>query len=413
MKPLKQSKPKIFLLLCVGMMSWCGMWNLSVAMASPRCYQLSAKGLHLQAAYCFRRAANQIPKHSKDKFARGLRGNFLRNSAMSFLKATQQSKRVAVKAYRAEQTVQMIRRLLQENLCSDPSHCAQLKQEAQNIEASIPYKRLRVAVPPGKQARIIIRGYQFYATHNIDKPWTRKVRPGRYSIEYQYPTEKPRQYKVVVRHHQRQKKAVVMVVLPPPQPVLSRSAVASLPRTTQQQTKVSPSPKEKSRLANLGKNKQSKVPGKAKTLAKKTKLAVAKRAIPPLRQAPPIVKKPSMVGPLVLLGVGGAAMAAGGILLGMGYSGAQQLQQETDALRNQSSSRSQADQIASAKAGQSAGSVLEKYSSLETQTTTGWVVASSGAVMGVASMVWLLMQRTSNKKPDPQSQTLFKSKASH
>lgn len=395
-------KIQLILLMLAGWGIWFGVVGISTISASPRCYQLFGEKRYFKAATCFKRAALQIPKGTRDRFARGFRSHLLRNSAMSFLKASKQSNRPAVKAYHAEQTVRMIRWLLRENLCSNRLHCMALQAKAHRIESTILYKKLRVTVPQGRRVRLVIRGYRFRATVDTNKPWVGKVRPGRYVVVYQYSREKPRQHRVDMRHQQRQRRAVVLVVLPPPQLMPASQQLTRIPK------RYNPPQRKKPNIVRVVKKlpPQKRVPMR--------EIAMVKQVVPQELKAPVMVKKPSIIGPVVLLSVAGAAVTAGSILLGVGYGGAQQLQQETQSLRTQSGTRSRDEQIASAKAGQSASALLEKFGSLETQATTGWVMASSGAAIGVASMIWWLMQRGSTqKKPDSRSRTLFKTQSSN
>ncbi|MCK6510464.1 hypothetical protein L6R29_10910 [Myxococcota bacterium] len=417
--------------------------------ASTNCFQWSAKGEDLKAARCFQRAADRIPASAQDPFQRSIRGNHLRNSALAYYRAAQKEKDQAVRAYRKERAVRALRRFLSERLCSGEGHCAQVRQRMEQIAQSILYKKLEVAAPQGVRTRVVIQGYRFREVHYT--PWVGRVRPGPYTLLYQSAKQKTRRHALAVEEEQKADAPPLRVVLPIPadeasemqreqrtartprkKPRTRRTRLAALPSdgasAPKEPTPKEPTPKEPeardvSQPIEPPKRTEPEPPKRTEPEPPKRtepeppprrgdppttqavvkppkkreekKIAMARKQ-PPKKPNPP----PSVVGPAILMGIGGAALIGGGIAMGLGYGQISDVGQTIEALRKDADQRTPEEQILATKSGLSAAQLQQRLGNLETQVVVGWIVVGAAAAIGGAGLIWYLVQRATYK-PDP------------
>jgi|GEM_PF-3945335 len=414
------------------------------AQASTTCFQWSAKGEDLKAARCFQRAADRIPASTPDPFQRSIRGNHLRNSALAYYRAAQKEKDQAIRAYRKERAVRALRRFLSERLCSGEGHCAQVRQRMEQIAQSILYKKLEVAAPQGVRTRVVIQGYRFREVHYT--PWSGRVRPGSYTLLYQSAKQKTRRHPIAVAEEQKADAPPLRVILPIPpneaselereqrtdrtlrkNPRIRRKRIAALSSdgasTPKEPTPKEPDPRAVPQPIEPPKRTESEPPKRTESEPPKRtepeppprrvdppttqaavkppkkreekKIAMARKQ-PPKKPNPP----PSVVGPAILMGIGGAALIGGGIAMGVGYGQISDVGQTIEALRKEADQRTPEEQILATKSGLSAAQLQQRLGNLETQVVVGWIVVGAAAAIGGAGLIWYLVQRATYK-PDP------------
>ncbi len=415
------------------------------AQASQVCFQWSVKGEDLKAARCFQRAADQIKASTQDPFQRSIRGNLLRNSALAYYRASLKEKSEAIRAYRKERAVVVLRRFLTERLCGGESHCAQIRKRMEEIAQSILYKKLEVAAPQGVRTRVVIQGYRFREVHYT--PWIGRVRPGQYLLLYQSAKKKTRRHPIAVAEEAKLDAPPLRVILPiPPDEVtemerervtarvvrkktrrrLKRIATQTLgdgatptepaprpiPRPIERPpARIEPQPPPKRRDPPTTQVAVKPPPKREE----KKKVAVARKKPPPKKPNPP----PSVVGPAILMGIGGAALIGGGITMGVGYGQISDVGQTIEALRKDADQRTPEEQILATKNGLSAAQLQQRLGNLETQVVVGWIVLGAAAAIGGAGLIWYLAQRAAYKPdppeppptPAPNAQLLFHSHA--
>ncbi|MCB9640201.1 MAG: hypothetical protein H6727_15000 [Myxococcales bacterium] len=402
----------------------------SSAYASQACYQLSVKGKHIEAARCFRKEADQIKPTTKDPFRRSIRGNLLRNSALAYFRASRSEKDESVRAYHKERAVSVLKRFLKEQLCSGKGHCAQVRQRMDEIARSIQYKKLEVAAPQGVRTRVVIQGYRFREVHYT--PWAGRVRPGKYMLVYQSAKKKVRRHPVKVDEEEKAVLLPLRVVLPIPPDEVEEIVRSRKRRRKARTTRLVRRPKKRKILlaSREGSGVAPQEPKEPKEPVRRPPpVRVVERKPPPRREEkkPPVrvaekkppkkekkkvalvrkkppkkpkKKPPSVVGPAILMAVGGAALLGGGIAAGIGYGQVSEVGQTIEALRKDADQRTPEEQILATKNGLSAAQLQERLGGLETQITVGWILVGAAAAIGGAGLIWFLVQRA-NYKPDP------------
>lgn len=191
--------------------------------AAPSCASLFQNKKFVKAGQCFLKNANSMPPASQlSKIKRYLKGQTLRNAALAYQKAGDNEQNTEKAAYRREQAVGILRRYLKENLCQKAYLCQQAKGVILEQLNKIKYTPFTIVTTPGLRATIRIQGYKFKVQHTSPPQWTKRVRPGRYTIEVKYENRKLIRKEVIVVAGTPRTETVLTKALVRPKPPVAR-----------------------------------------------------------------------------------------------------------------------------------------------------------------------------------------------
>lgn len=194
---------------------------------TPTCSDLYRQKKFLPAGKCFERKANAMGESKQlSKIQRYLKGQSLRNAALSYRKAGQAEQNAEKAVYRYEQALLILQRYLKENLCQKQYLCRLAKGESLELLNQIKYVQLSIVTSPNKRAIVRIQGFKYKIQHFSPPQWNKRIRPGRYTVRVKYEGQK-----VIVREIIATPGKALTIALLAPTPVVVRRR-PSIPRTS-------------------------------------------------------------------------------------------------------------------------------------------------------------------------------------
>lgn len=169
----------------VGLCVLLGWGWASVASADPACYALFRSQRFQEAADCFQKAANAMgagSSLSQDK--RIEKGRLLRNAALSLGRAAGSAK-PEERAWMRERAVNLLRLYEREGLHESAQVRAATARLRQTFAGQVGYAAVNIVTNHPK-ATANLKGYRFQESR-VGMVWNLNLRPGRYTLEVNYP----------------------------------------------------------------------------------------------------------------------------------------------------------------------------------------------------------------------------------